>query len=155
MKDVNQLMKIVVATGVGKINKDQKVMEKIVDNLTQITGQKPVKRVAKKAIAGFKVREGDTVGYLVTLRGKRMNDFLLKLTKVVLPANRDFRGIKPSSLDGSGNVTLGITDMTTFPEIQEQSGSFQHGLEITLVAKTKSDKAQAMYETLGIPFQKK
>lgn len=136
------------------MNKDQKIMEKILDNLTQITGQKPVKRTAKKAIAGFKVRQGETIGYLVTLRGKRMNDFLTKLTKVVLPANRDFKGIKPSSLDGAGNVTIGIADMATFPEIQEQSGTFQHGLEVTLVAKHKLQQPQTLYETLGIPFRK-
>ncbi|MBI3495217.1 50S ribosomal protein L5 [Candidatus Berkelbacteria bacterium] len=154
MTQTNQLIKTVVSTGVGKINKDQKVMERVLDNLAKITGQQPVKRTAKKAIAGFKVRQGDTVGYLVTLRGKRMNDFLTKLAKVVLPANRDFKGIQPSSIDGAGNLTIGITDMTTFPEIQEQSGTFQHGLEITLVPRERQKNPQGLYENLGIPFKK-
>lgn len=149
-----QLTKITVNAGVGKVSNDAKLTSQIEGNLAKITGQKPVRRNAAKAIAGFKLRKGDLVGYTVTLRSKRMRDFLGKLTKATLPGNRDFKGIDARSIDERGNLTIGITDMTIFPELQEQSGSLSHGLEVTLVADHKKEEPRRFYERLGIPFKK-
>lgn len=149
-----KLEKITVNVGVGKVIKDTKHVAAVEENLTKITGQKPARRVAKKAIAGFKLREGDLVGLVVTLRGRRMQDFLIRLTKLTLPSNRDFKGISESSIDVTGNLTIGLADMTAFPELHDQAGSFEHGIEVTLVSTTPRKKAKAFYESLGIPFEK-
>lgn len=149
-----KLEKITVNVGVGKVAKDTKQIAAVQENFAKITGQKPARRVAKKAIAGFKLREGDLVGLVVTLRGKRMQDFLIRLTKLTLPSNRDFKGIDESSIDAGGNLTIGLADMTNFPELHDQAGSFEHGLEVTLVSSAPREKAKAFYESLGIPFKK-
>lgn len=146
--------KISVNVGVGKLAKEAKRVEAVEQNLMKITGQKPARRTAKKAIAGFKLRQGELVGFVVTLRGKRMRDFLTRLTKLTLPSNRDFRGIAESSIDASGNLTIGLADMTTFPELHDQAGSFEHGIEVTLVSRAPREKAKAFYESLGIAFKK-
>lgn len=154
MNEKGKLLSITVNVGVGKVNKDQKLLTAIQQNLGLITGQKPVERRASKAIAGFKLKKGDLVGFVVTLRGKRMKDFLTRLTKLALPANRDFRGIAQTSIDQSGNLTIGIPDMTIFPELHDQSGSFQYGLQVTLVSNRLGHDSKIFYEGLGIPFRK-
>lgn len=149
-----KLEKITANVGVGKVIKDTKHIAAVEENLMKITGQKPARRMAKKAIAGFKLRQGDLVGLVVTLRGKRMNDFLTRLIKLTLPSNRDFKGINESSIDATGNLTVGLADMTAFPELHDQAGSFEHGIEVTLVSSAPREKAKAFYESLGIPFKK-
>jgi len=153
-KSQAKLEKITVNVGVGKVVKDTKHIAAVEENLTKITGQKPARRMAKKAIAGFKLREGDLVGLVATIRGKRMQDFITRLTKLTLPSNRDFKGIDESSIDASGNLTIGLSDMTAFPELHDQAGSFEHGIELTLVTSAQRAGAKAFYESLGIPFKK-
>ncbi len=115
-----KVTKLVVSTGVGKMNKDKKRLELIVDRLRRITGQAPAPRAAKKAIANFKSRTGDIVGYQVTLRGSRAKAFLDKLIHIVFPRTKDFRGLKASAIDEMGNITLGIKEHTVFPETADE-----------------------------------
>ena len=144
-------MKIVVSTGVGKADKARKAM--IEGRLARITGQKAAPRAAKQSIAQFKMREGDIVGYQVTLRGLRMNHFLEKLIHIALPRTRDFRGL-PSSIDAMGNYTIGIKDHTIFPETSEEDLKDVFGIAITFVttAKTK-EEAEAFLRHLGLPMK--
>ena len=146
--------KVVISTGVGSI-KDKKKIELIKDRLSRITGQKPTPRVAKKSIAAFKSREGDVIGYQVTLRGSRMYDFLDKLVHIALPRTRDFRGIPVSAIDSMGNLTLGVREHTMFPETSDEELKDVFGLAITIVttAKTK-DEAEAFLRHLGFPLKK-
>jgi large subunit ribosomal protein L5 len=147
--------KIVVSTGIGKIS-DSKKIELIQDRLARITGQKAAPRGAKKSIASFKVREGDIVGYQVTLRGTRMHDFLNKLIHVALPRTRDFRGLSAKAIDELGNYTIGIREHTIFPETSDEDIRDVFGLAITIVttAKTK-DEADAFLRHIGLPLQEK
>lgn len=148
-----KLMKIVVSTGTGKV-KDKKKIELIQDRLARITGQKTAPRGAKKSIASFKVRQGDIVGYQVTLRGARMFDFLDKLVHIALPRSRDFRGISPTVIDAMGNMTIGLKEHTIFPEASDENLSDVFGLSVTLVSSAKSKKeAEALYRHLGVPLQ--
>lgn len=146
-----RLVKIVVSTGVGKADKARKAM--IEGRLARITGQKAAPRAAKQSIAQFKMREGDIVGYQVTLRGLRMNHFLEKLIHIALPRTRDFRGL-PSSIDAMGNYTIGIKDHTIFPETSEEDLKDVFGIAITFVttAKTK-EEAEAFLRHLGMPMK--
>jgi len=146
-----RLVKIVVSTGVGKADKARKAM--IEGRLARITGQKAAPRAAKQSIAQFKMREGDIVGYQVTLRGLRMNHFLEKLIHIALPRTRDFRGL-PSSIDAMGNYTIGIKDHTIFPETSEEDLKDVFGIAITFVttAKTK-EEAEAFLRHLGLPMK--
>ncbi|MBU6310666.1 50S ribosomal protein L5 [Patescibacteria group bacterium] len=148
-----KLMKVVVSTGTGKI-KDKKKVELIQDRLARITGQKTAARGAKKSIASFKVRQGDVVGYQVTLRGARMFDFLDKLVHIALPRSRDFRGISPKVIDAMGNMTIGLKEHTIFPEASDENLSDVFGLSITLVSTARTKKeAEAFYRHLGVPLQ--
>lgn len=152
------LYKIVVNMGVKDALIDKKNIEKASMILGRITGQKPKITSAKKAIAGFKVREGDQIGLVVTLRGKRMYDFFSKLVNVIMPRLRDFHGVKRESFDGHGNYTLGMVESTAFPEVDpgevDQTTSRQ-GLEISIVATAKDDKEGfALLKALGMPFAK-
>ena len=156
--------KVVVNVGVGKIasmrrlratskKTEQDLVEDIADMLQQITGQKPQVIISKKSIAGFKLRAGNVVGLSVTLRGKRMYDLLARLMNVGLPRTRDFRGIKKKAVDKEGNLTVGIRDMTVFPELA--SALFSFGCQITLVTNTNNkEHAYALYDKIGIPFEK-
>lgn len=146
--------KVVISTGVGSI-KDKKKIELIRDRLSRITGQKPTPCVAKKSIATFKSREGDVIGYQVTMRGSRMYDFLDKLVHIALPRTRDFRGIPVSAIDSMGNLTLGVREHTMFPETSDEELKDVFGLAITIVttAKTK-DEAEAFLRHLGFPLKK-
>lgn len=148
-----KLQKVVVSTGTGKI-KDKKKVELIQDRLARITGQKSAPRGAKKSIATFKVRQGDIIGFQVTLRGQRMFDFLDKLVHIALPRSRDFRGISTKVIDAMGNMTIGIKEHTIFPETSDENLADVFGLSITLVSSAKSKKeADAFYRHLGVPLQ--
>ena len=150
---IPRIEKIVINVGVSALL-DKAVMEESVKNLGLITGQKPIKTIAKKSIANFKLREGMPIGCKVTLRGERMWDFLLRLIAVALPAIRDFRGI-PSKFDGNGNYSLGVTDITIFPEISVDSIKRQSGLEMTIVTSAASDEeGYELLDLLGMPFRK-
>lgn len=149
------LEKIVVNMGVGKALEDPKYLESAMEDLAVITGQKPVSRSAKKAVSGFKVRAGDVVGLAVTLRGRRMEDFVKKLVGIVLPRLRDFRGLSHRSFDGHGNYSLGIPEHTVFPEIDPNKVSKIKSLEITIVTTAKNDEEGfKLLQTLGMPFEK-
>lgn len=146
--------KVVVSTGVGSL-KDKSKIEVITDRLAKITGQKPSARGAKKAIAAFKSRQGDTVGYQVTLRGKRMYDFLDGLLHIALPRTKDFRGLLRSSVDEMGNCTIGVREHTIFPQTADEDLRDVFGLAITVVTSAESqDEALAFLEHLGFPFKK-
>lgn len=148
-----RLTKIVVSSGVGKA-KDKKRNELVEDRLARITGQKPSARPAKKSIAAFKSREGDIVGYQVTLRGIRMYEFLDKLIHIALPRTRDFRGLPKTAIDDMGNYTIGVRENSVFPEASEEDLKDVFGLAITLVttAKTK-EEAEAFLRHLGLPLR--
>jgi large subunit ribosomal protein L5 len=149
-----RLGKLVISTGIGSV-KDKKKIELIADRLMKISGQKPATRGAKKSIAAFKVRAGDPVGYQITLRGKRMTDFLDRLIHVALPRTKDFRGISRTAVDVMGNYTLGIKEHTIFPETSDEDLKDVFGFALTIVT-TSQDKAQtiAFLEYLGMPFKK-
>jgi len=149
------LEKIVVSMGTGKQSDDSKYLESATNDLEVITGQKPAVRSAKKAIAAFKLRAGEPVGLMVTLRGKRMRDFFEKLVNIVLPRLRDFHGVSRKSFDGSGNYSLGIEEHTVFPEIDPNKVGRVKGLEVTIVTTAGDDKeGLELLEKLGMPFEK-
>lgn len=149
-----RISKVVVGSGVGKIQDKQK-RALIVDRLARITGQKVSPRPAKKSIASFKLREGDTIGYQSTLRGPRMHDFLEKLIHIALPQTRDFRGLKRSSIDDMGNYTIGIKEHTIFPETADEDVKDVFGFAITIVTSAKTKKeAEVLLRYIGIPLQK-
>lgn len=152
---VPALSKIVVNMGVKGATADKKNMEVAAAALEQITGQKAKVTMAKKSIAGFKLREGEKIGLVVTLRGKRMYDFYEKLVTIVLPRIKDFRGVKSTSFDSRGNYTLGLSEYSVFPEIDPGKMERMFGLEITMVT-TAQDKegAFALLKHMGMPFQK-
>lgn len=151
---VPRIEKVVVATGVGKID-DKRKLELIQDRLAKITGQKAAPRPARLSIATFKLREGDIVGYQVTLRSARMRHFMDKLINIALPQTRDFRGLNVKAIDEMGNMTLGIKEHTIFPETSDEDIKDVFGLAITIVttAKTKAE-AEALLRHLGLPLQK-
>jgi large subunit ribosomal protein L5 len=149
-----KLLKIMVSTGVGKA-RDKKRNELIIDRLARITGQKPAARAAKKSVAAFKLREGETVGFVCTLRGSRMFAFLDKLINVAIPRTRDFQGLKRSSVDEMGNLSIGIPESTIFPETGEEDLKDVFGMAVTLTTTAKNKaEAIAFFETIGIPFEK-
>lgn len=150
-----RLVKIVVNVGLSEALGDKKVLEVMSGQLAQITGQKPKVTHAKKAIAAFKLRMGDAIGLAVTLRGRKMYDFLEKLVAIVLPRVRDFRGVSLSAFDGRGNYNLGIAEIMVFPEIDYSRLDKIRGLEITIVTTAGDDeKGKRLLELLGMPFQK-
>lgn len=152
---VPKVSKVVLNVGYGKVATDEKAREQILKDLAKITGQKPAIRAAKKAIASFKIRQGQPIGAQVTLRGKRMFDFLDKLTGIVLPRVRDFRGVSERSFDQGGNYTLGFREINVFPEIDYTKADKQTGLEITIVTTAKdADHGKVLLEGIGIPFRK-
>lgn len=149
-----KLQKIVVSAKVGSI-KDKNKIEVVIDRLARITGQKPKANPAKKSIATFKLREGTIIGYSVTLRGKRMKNFLDKLIHIALPRTRDFRGLEVGAIDEMGNYTIGIKEHTIFPETSDEDLKDVFGLGVTLVttAKTK-EEAEGFLREIGIPLKK-
>lgn len=160
-KDITKkLEKIVVNIGVGRLssqpNFEEKILPEIIKESAFITGQKASIRKARKSIAGFKLRTGTVVGLKTTLRGKRMADFFSKVTKIVLPRIRDFRGLDPKAIDNGGNMTIGLKEHVVFPEISSELSKTNFGLEITLVPKLqKKIKPVELYKELGVPFSAK
>lgn len=149
-----RLKKVVVGAGVGSF-KDKKKLEVVADRLQKITGQKAARKGAKISIAAFKVRQGDPVGYQVTLHGDRMYDFLDRLINIALPRTKDFRGIPTSSIDSMGNYTFGIREHIIFPETADEDLKDIFGLGITIVTTAKNkDEARAFFDHLGFPFSK-
>src|SRR3989344_5448267 len=147
-----RIMKVVVSSGVGK-KRDKKQLEVIEDRLAKITGQKPSARPARTSIASFKVREGDTVGLQITLRGERMYDFIDKLIHIALPRTRDFRGLSAKAIDGMGNITIGVRENTIFPETSDEDLKDVFGLAVTIVTTAKSKaEAEAFLRHLGLPL---
>ncbi len=150
-----KLDKIVVNMGVGDATSNSKFLEAAVNDLTLITGQKPVVTKAKKAIAGFKVRAGQSIGCKVTLRGENMYNFLDKLISITLPRVRDFRGISPKSFDGRGNYTLGLTEQLIFSEIDYDNVVKVRGMDIVFVTTAKTnEEALDLLKGFGMPFKK-
>lgn len=153
---VPKLEKIVVSVGIGKNKDDKRYYEIVRNTLTKITGQHPVDRMAKKSIAGFKIRAGmNRVGINVTLRGARMYEFLDRLTNVVLPRVRDFHGVSAKAFDKGGNYNLGIVEQSIFPELTFEETQILHGLQVTLVISGGNGvHSRALLEKFGIPFEK-
>lgn len=152
---VPRLKKITINVGMGDLKGNESLQKSVAENLNLITGQKAVPTRAKKAIAGFKLREGDLIGFRVTLRGKRMYDFLDRLITYVLPRLRDFQGLPTDGLDRHGNYSFGLREHTVFPEVPFTSNDRAHGLEITIVTSAKDNAgAQALLQALGFPFVK-
>ncbi len=147
--------KVVVSMGLGEGAQDKGLVEKAAEDLKIITGQKPRVTKARMAIAGFKIRKGDSIGLMVTLRGKRMYDFLEKLVKIVLPRMRDFHGVSSSSFDGQGNYNLGLSEQIVFPEIDYAKINKVKGLQITIKTDTSNEmQAKRLLEEMGMPFEK-
>ena len=150
-----RIVKAVISVGVGKMAKDKGKVELVADRLQKITGQKAAGRGAKKAISTYKTREGDLVGYQVTLRGKRAEDFLNRLIHVALPRTKDFKGITTSGVDEMGNYTLGMKEHTVFPETADEDIKDVFGMAVTVVTSAKDKKsAEAYLRHLGFPFKK-
>lgn len=152
---VPRIEKIIVNVGVGEATTNKNVLEKVREQIGLITGQRPVITKARKSISAFRIREGLPIGIKVTLRGNSMYSFLEKLVKIVIPRLRDFRGIADTNVDEHGNLNLGLTEQTIFPEIEYDKIDKIRGLQITLVtnAKTK-EKGKKLFEGIGIPFKK-
>ncbi len=152
---VPKLEKVVLNAGLGKGLKDSTFIDNVENTLTRITGQKPIKTKAKKSISNFKIREGMVIGMKVTLRDKRMFDFIEKLIKITLPRVRDFRGLSLDSVDKEGNLNIGIKEHISFPEIKADEIERLHGLEIAIVTTAKDKKEGiALFKALGFPFKK-
>lgn len=153
--EVPRVVKVVVNIGLGEALENVKALDAASRDLATITGQKPIITRAKKSIAGFKLREGNPIGAKVTLRGKRMYDFLDRLFNVALPRQRDFRGVSPDSFDGRGNYTLGLREQLVWPEIDYDSIDRVRGMEITIVTSAKTDEeGRSLLRLLGMPFQR-
>jgi len=156
-KNVHQvptLTKIVVNMGVGEATSNPKLLEHATDQLTVITGQKPVTRRARKSVANFKLREGQAIGCMVTLRGERMWEFFDRLVSVSLPRVRDFKGVSPKAFDGRGNYTLGIREQIIFPEVDYDNVEQITGLNVTVCTTAQNDaEGKALLTHLGMPFR--
>jgi large subunit ribosomal protein L5 len=152
--EVPRLEKIVINMGVGDAVRDGRMLDAAVEDLAVITGQKPLVTKARKSIAGFKVREGMSIGAKVTLRGGRMWEFLDRLLATALPRIRDFRGLSPDAFDGHGNYTIGVTEQLIFPEVDYDKVVKIRGMDITIVTTAGDDEeGRALLQALGFPFQ--
>jgi large subunit ribosomal protein L5 len=150
---IPKIDKIVVNVGCGEARDNPKIVEAVVSDMTQITGQKPVLCKAKKSVANFKLREGMTIGAKVTLRGERMYEFLDRLFNLALPRVRDFRGINPNSFDGRGNYSMGVKEQLIFPEIDYDKIDKVRGMDICLITTAKTDEeARELLTLMGAPF---
>ena len=153
--EVPQIEKIVINMGVGKATQQPSLLEGAVRDLTQISGQKPVVTKAKNSIAGFKLREGQSIGCKVTLRGDRMWEFLDRLIALAIPRIRDFRGLSPKSFDGRGNYTFGVTEQLIFPEIDYDKIDQTRGMDVTIVTTARTDaEGKALLDAFGFPFKR-
>jgi large subunit ribosomal protein L5 len=154
LMQVPRVVKIVVNVGVGEALDNAKALDNAVRDISIITGQLPIVTKARKSIAGFKLREGRTIGVKVTLRGQRMYDFLDRLFNVALPRQRDFRGVSPEAFDGRGNYTLGLREQLLWPEIRYDSIDKLRGMEISIVTTAQTDEeGRRLLELLGMPFR--
>jgi large subunit ribosomal protein L5 len=152
---VPRIEKVVVNIGVGEAIRNAKILDTVSEELASITGQKPIIRRARKAIAAFKLRQGMPIGLKVTLRRDRMFEFLDRLMNIALPRVRDFRGVSPGSFDGQGNYTIGVTDQLIFPEIDLGKTDQMRGMNLTIVTTAKTDEeARFVLARLGMPFAK-
>jgi large subunit ribosomal protein L5 len=152
---VPKLQKIVINVGAGEAISDGKYLDKVVENISLIAGQKPVKTLAKKSVSNFKLREGMPIGCKVTLREKIMYEFIDRFINLSLPRARDFQGVPNKSFDGRGNYTLGIKEHTIFPEIDVDTATTIHGMDITFVTSAETDEqAFALLKHFGMPFKK-
>ena len=152
---VPKVNKIIINRGLGEASQNAKALESSLNELATITGQKPVVTRAKKAIAGFKIRQGMPVGVMVTLRGERMYAFLERLIHLALPRIRDFRGISPKSFDGRGNYSLGVREQLIFPEIDYDTIDQIRGMDISIVTTANTDEeGRALLKEMGMPFRK-
>ncbi len=152
---VPRLSKVVVTMGVGKALQDKKRMEAAVADLALITGQKPLVCRARKSVSNFKLREGYEIGCKVTLRGRRMYEFVDRLINVAVPRMRDFRGLRAGAFDGRGNYSMGVSDQSIFPEINIDKVQYQQGMNITFVTTAESDAhARSLLDKLGMPFRR-
>lgn len=153
---VPRVVKVTVNRGLGEASQNAKALESSLSELATITGQKPVVTRAKKAIAGFKIRQGMPVGIMVTLRSERMYSFLERLINLALPRIRDFRGVSPRSFDGRGNYTLGIREQLIFPEIDYDSIDQIRGMDISIITTANTDEeGRALLKEMGMPFREK
>ena len=151
---VPKLVKIVINVGLGEALVNSKITDTVITDLQIISGQKPIIRRARKAIAGFKLREGQIIGVMVTLRGNRMYEFFDRLVNTALPRIRDFRGVSPNSFDGRGNYALGLREQVMFPEIDYTTISSIRGLQVVIVTSAKEDDhGRSLLDALGMPFQ--
>lgn len=149
-----RLQKIVVNMGVGKALQDKNRLEQSAEQLAQITGQKPQITKAKVAVSGFRLREGNAIGCRVTLRGRRMYEFLDRLISIALPRIRDFRGVNPKSFDGHGNYSLGLSEQQVFPEIDPDKINFAQGMDVTFViGSSTDDESRELLRSFGMPFR--
>jgi len=149
-----RLEKIVVNMGVGKALQDKNRLGQAAEQLAQITGQRPQITKAKVSISSFRLREGNEIGCRVTLRGRRMYEFLDRLISIALPRIRDFRGVNPKSFDGNGNYSLGLAEQLVFPEIDPDKVTFTQGMDVTFVTTTKNDdEARELLRSFGMPFR--
>jgi large subunit ribosomal protein L5 len=149
-----KLQKIVVNMGVGKALQDKNRIDQAAEQLGQITGQKAQITLAKVAVSGFRLREGNAIGCRVTLRGRRMYEFLDRLISVALPRIRDFRGVNPKSFDGHGNYSMGLNEQSVFPEIDPDKVTFVQGMDVTFVTNTDNDdEARELLRAFGMPFR--
>jgi large subunit ribosomal protein L5 len=151
---VPRITKVVVNMGLGEATANAKLVDTGADELSRITGQKPVTRRAKKSIAAFKVRKGMPIGTMVTLRGERMWEFLDRLMNIALPRVRDFKGVSPRGFDGRGNYTLGLRDQLLFPEIDYMKVDKARGMNVSVVTTAKTDQeARKLLQFIGMPFR--
>ena len=153
--EVPNLTKIVINIGVGRATQQQSLLEGAVRDLGIITGQKPVVTTARKSVAGFKLREGNAIGTMVTLRGDRMWEFFDRLISIAIPRIRDFRGLSPKSFDGHGNYTFGVTEQLIFPEIEYDKVDATRGMDITIVTTARNDaEGKVLLDAFGFPFRR-
>ena len=153
--EVPRLEKVVVNVGAGQATENRGLLDKVVQDLTVICGQKPVITKAKKSIAGFKLREGNAIGVKVTLRGDNMWEFFDRLITLAIPRIRDFRGLSPKSFDGRGNYTFGVTEQLIFPEIDYDKIDAPRGMDITIVTTARTDaEGRALLDSFGFPFRR-
>lgn len=155
VEEAPRIRKIIVSSGLGKAREDKKIIEVANNTITKITGQQPNIRAARKSIATFKLREGDKIGTMVTLRGDRMYEFLDRVVNIVLPRLRDFHGVSNRSFDAQGNYSIGFRDQSVFPELTFEETTTPHGLQVNIVIEAKEPAhAKALLEKFGMPFMK-
>ncbi|MFO8062313.1 MAG: 50S ribosomal protein L5 [bacterium] len=155
IQEVPRMEKIVVSMGVGKATEDKNILKESIRDLSMITGQKPIVTKAKKSVSNFKIRKGADVGLKVTMRGRRMFEFMERFFGIAVPRIRDFRGFSTDAFDGYGNYNVGVREHAIFPEIEVDKIKYSFGMNITFVTKSKNDKhAFALLTGLGLPFKK-